>query len=52
MVHKSKKQLKIFITQGKAYENLLHRVNDGGRYEKRIREIQKKLSLAEKKLYS
>lgn len=50
MTLKNSKHLELLIWQGKAYKRFLDQVNDGGRYEKRIRQIQNKICQAQKQL--
>ena len=45
-----RRQAEIYISQARAYRRLLMKVNDGGRYNKEIGEIQKKINQARRAL--
>lgn len=47
---KTKQDLKLYIAQGKAYQDLLRKTNFHGRYDQKILSIQKQIDKARKML--
>jgi len=47
-----KKELELFITQGKAYEAFYRRVNQDGKYDDKLKLIRRKILKAQRDLRS